>query len=81
MEKATVTGKGQITLPRRIRERLNIEIGDKLLFDIENGELRVRVMHGRKIGDLFSLLPGVEAYAGEDIERQAVKSGFSEHEL
>lgn len=76
MEKATVTGKGQITLPRRIRERLNIEVGDKLLFEIENGELRVRVMHGRKIGDLFASLPGVEAYAGEDAERQAVRAGF-----
>ncbi len=81
MEKATVTGKGQITLPRRIRERLNIEIGDKLLFDIKDGELRVRVIHGRKISELFASLPGVEAYAGEDAERQAVKSGFSEHEL
>lgn len=76
MEKATVTGKGQITLPRRIRERLNIEIGDKLLFDIENGELRVRVMHGRKVGDLFASLPGVKAYAGEDAERQAARAGF-----
>ena len=76
MDKATVTGKGQITLPRRIREILDIETGDKLLFNIENGELRVRVMHGRKISELFASLPGVEAYAGEDAERQAARAGF-----
>ncbi len=81
MEKATVTGKGQITLPRRIRERLSIEVGDKLLFDVEDGELRVRVMHGRKIGDLFTSLPGVEAYAGEDAERQAMEAGFLKDKL
>ena len=76
MDKATVTGKGQITLPRRIREILDIETGDKLLFNIEDGELRVRVMHGRKISELFASLPGVEAYAGEDAERQAARAGF-----
>ncbi len=76
MDKATVTGKGQITLPRRIREILNIETGDKLLFNIEDGELRVRVMHGRKVGELFASLPGVEAYAGEDAEYRAARAGF-----
>ena len=76
MDKATVTGKGQITLPRRIRETLNIETGDKLLFNIEEGELRIRVMHGRKIGELFASLPGVEVYAGEEAERQAARAGF-----
>ena len=76
MDKATVTGKGQVTLPRRIRERLKIEVGDKLLFDVEDGELRVRVVHGRGVGDLFDALPGVKAYAGDGLERDAVRAGF-----
>lgn len=76
MDKATVTGKGQVTLPRRIRERLKIEVGDKLLFDIEDDELRVRVVHGRGVGELFDALPGVEAYAGEEAERKAARTGF-----
>jgi antitoxin PrlF len=77
MDKATVTGKGQVTLPQRIRERLGIETGDKLLFDIEGDELRVRVVHGRKIDSLFASLPGVEAYAGDEAERQAIREGFA----
>jgi AbrB family looped-hinge helix DNA binding protein len=72
MDKATVTGKGQVTLPQRIREALAIETGDKLLFDIEDDQLRVRVIHGRGVRDLFASLPGVDTYAGEDAERQAV---------
>lgn len=76
MDKATVTGKGQVTLPRRIRERLGIETGDKLLFDIEEGELRVTVLHGRGVSSLFESLPGVEAYAGEEAEQRAVREGF-----
>ncbi len=76
MEKATVTGKGQVTLPRRVREALDIATGDKLLFDIADGELRVRVVHSRGIDKLFASLPGVDAYAGDDAERQAMQAGF-----
>ena len=76
MERATVTGKGQITLPQRIRERLNIQTGDKLLFNIEDGQLKVSVLHGQGINELFAALPGVETYAGEEAEADAIKSGF-----
>lgn len=76
MDKATVTGKGQVTLPRQIRERLKIEVGDKLLFDVKDGELRVRVVHGRGVSELFAALPGVEAYAGDEAERETARAGF-----
>lgn len=78
MDKATVTGKGQVTLPQRIREALGIEVGDKLLFDIDDGVLRVRVLHDRSVSELFASLPGVETYAGEDAEREAARAGFQE---
>lgn len=81
MDKATVTSKGQITLPRRIREQLGIEGGDKLLFEIEDDELHVRVIHGRGIGVLFASLPGVEAYAGDEAETKAAQEGFGKQQL
>jgi AbrB family looped-hinge helix DNA binding protein len=31
--KATVTSKGQITIPAKIRRRLHLEVGDRLEFD------------------------------------------------
>ncbi|MDX1637143.1 MAG: AbrB/MazE/SpoVT family DNA-binding domain-containing protein [Balneolaceae bacterium] len=40
MEQAKVTSKGQITIPKKIREKLDIHPGDKIIFkENKNGEL------------------------------------------
>ena len=38
MELAKLTSKGQITIPRDIREKMNLKTGDKILFFEENGK-------------------------------------------
>ncbi|GHU23513.1 hypothetical protein FACS1894172_12940 [Spirochaetia bacterium] len=38
MEIATVTSKGQITIPREIRLRMDLKKGDKILISEENGK-------------------------------------------
>jgi len=38
MELAKVTSKGQITIPRDIREKMNLKKGDKILFFEDNGK-------------------------------------------
>lgn len=35
--KATVTSKGQITIPRRVREGLHLQEGDQVLFEVADG--------------------------------------------
>lgn len=53
---ATVTDKGQVTVPKEIRDRLGIEPGVKLDFQIEpDGTLRVRTLK-RGAAGLFGLL-------------------------
>ncbi len=53
---ATVTDKGQVTVPKEIRDRLGIEPGVKLDFQIEaDGSLRVRPLRRGSAG-LFGLL-------------------------
>jgi AbrB family looped-hinge helix DNA binding protein len=43
MPTATLTSKGQITLPRRVREHLRVQVGDTVDFVIgADGEVRVR---------------------------------------
>ena len=43
MPTATVTSKGQVTIPRRVREALRIRPGDRIDFVLaDNGEVRVR---------------------------------------
>ncbi len=42
-QKARITSKGQITIPKAVRRALGIKEGDSLLFEIEGEEVRVRV--------------------------------------
>lgn len=42
-QRARVTSKGQVTIPKAVRRALGIREGDSLLFEIEDGEVRVRV--------------------------------------
>ena len=43
MASSTLTSKGQITLPKQIRQRLNVAAGDRIDFVVEeNGEVVVR---------------------------------------
>ena len=40
---ATITSKGQVTIPKRVREALDLEPGEELEFVVtEDGELTVR---------------------------------------
>lgn len=53
---ATVTDKGQVTVPKEIRDQLGIEPGAKLDFQIEpDGSLRVRALK-RGAAGLLGLL-------------------------
>lgn len=53
---ATVTEKGQVTVPKEIRERTGIMPGSRLDFEVmEDGSLRVRVL-SRGAEALFGLL-------------------------
>lgn len=59
---ATVTDKGQVTIPKNIRDQLHIVTGSKLDFEVgEDGSLRVRVLV-RGSGNLFGLAhrPGIK---------------------
>jgi AbrB family looped-hinge helix DNA binding protein len=48
---ATLTSKGQVTLPKEIRERLGLTAGSRLDFSIDdNGELRIRPVATTALG-------------------------------
>ena len=67
---ATVTDKGQVTLPKAIRDRLGIQPGSKLEFELQPDDtLRVRVLTRGSAG-LYGLLarPGESARSQEAME-------------
>ncbi|MDR0209875.1 MAG: type II toxin-antitoxin system PrlF family antitoxin [Pseudomonas putida] len=59
-EIATLTSKGQVTLPKSVRQLLGIDTGDKIAFDVRGGEIvvsRVETTHeDPAIGAFLDLL-------------------------
>ncbi|HEY7034681.1 MAG TPA: AbrB/MazE/SpoVT family DNA-binding domain-containing protein [Thermomicrobiales bacterium] len=66
---ATMTSKGQVTVPVEVRRRLGLKASDKLTFTIVGDEMRVRSPRAALETVLGSIkpLPGTTT---EDIERQ-----------
>lgn len=70
MPSATVTSKGQVTIPKEIRRALKVGAGDRLDFVVE-GPGRVVVRPGAAdIEDLKGLLhrPGMKAVSLDEME-------------
>lgn len=63
MSLATLTSKGQITIPRAVREQLHLHAGDKIDFMvIDDGEVLLRPVT-REVDEVFGCLN--EAAAGK----------------
>jgi antitoxin PrlF len=45
--RATITSKGQITVPREVRRMLGVRSGDKLLFETDDKGVRVRPVRSK----------------------------------
>lgn len=68
---ATVTDKGQVTVPKEIRDRTGIAPGSRLDFEVEDdGTLRVRMLV-RGADNLFGLVhrPGIEPRSIEAMDQ------------
>lgn len=67
---ATVTDKGQVTVPKEIRDKTGIAPGSRLDFELQDdGSLRVRVLT-RGAASLFGLVqrPGIKARSIEEMD-------------
>lgn len=81
MSASTLTSKGQVTIPKEVRERLGLKEGDRLVFRFdEQGNLLVRPEARSPLGRLPGLLHhlagerpvGVEEM-NESVKRRAAK--------
>jgi antitoxin PrlF len=80
LRKATITSKGQVTIPKDIREKLKIGPGDQIDFIIaDSGEVLIspRTCDFRDLKGFF-YKKGRKAVTLEDMER-AIKKGASEN--
>jgi len=58
MEVARVTSKGQITIPRDIRVKMDLKKGDKILFFEENGKFFLQNSNSIALSDFPKSMKG-----------------------
>jgi len=81
MSEARMTSKGQITVPRDVRLKLNLKPGDRVLFIVEDdGTVGMRAVN-KDISSLIGILPRPKRAATleeieEAIQRAAVASAL-----
>ena len=67
--RATITSKGQVTIPKEVRDRHNLQPGDTIEFVEENGRTWVRPRNVRAV-DLFGILgPPPIKLSDEELEQ------------
>lgn len=82
MPVATITSKGQITIPKEVREHLHLAEGDRLEFVIDEiGEVRIRPATG-SVGAFFEFLRrlGSSARSLEEIEEGMIRGIVADDE-
>jgi AbrB family looped-hinge helix DNA binding protein len=79
VEMATLTSKGQLTVPKKVRDRLGLQPGDKVVFDLDEESVRLRVIKNQSVEQLFHRLQGSQVpYPGRGAERQAARRAVVE---
>ena len=58
MELAKITTKGQITIPKDVREKMNLKTGDKVLFFEENGRFFLQNSNSVALSDFQKAMKG-----------------------
>jgi len=71
MARARMTSKGQITVPKEVRERLRVGPGDALEFIYADDRLEVRPIRRRRFEEFRGLFPIARALPFEEERRLA----------
>jgi AbrB family looped-hinge helix DNA binding protein len=72
MLESTITRKGQVTIPKTIRDRLGVKEGEKVLFVMRGEEVVLKVVKGTILDLRGSVKPSAHPGDFEKI-RQSVK--------
>ncbi len=78
MIESLITGTGQTTLPKAVREALGVQAGDRIRYFIADGE--VRIFPVRSIKRLFGALQhGGPTVSVKEMERAVADGAAEEH--
>ena len=76
MLESTMTRKGQVTIPKAIRDRLGVKEGEKVLFVVRDEEVVLKVVKGTILDLRGSVQPSVHPEDFEKI-RQSVRQAIA----
>jgi len=81
MALATITTKGQVTIPKSVRDSLMLSTGDKIEFVVTNKREALIRPISKKVDDVFGMLhkPGRRTVSVEEMDekiRQRMKDTF-----
>jgi AbrB family looped-hinge helix DNA binding protein len=77
MNKSTLTSKGQLTIPKEVRDLMGLKPGDRFLFEVEDDVVRLKVQRRKTLGDLKGSLSSERAYPGKEAERESAREHVS----
>ena len=72
MNKAKITFKGQITIPKEIRNALAIKEGDSVIFMVEGDHAILKSIKKKSLLDFYGTLPAPQPYPGLDVIREEI---------
>jgi AbrB family looped-hinge helix DNA binding protein len=74
---ATITSKGQTTIPKAIRDRLNLKTGDRVEFVVEEDGRVVLVPATSHVTELKGIMPRPKKVASLEEMEAAIQIGVS----
>ena len=80
MVKSRISSKGQITLPKRIRDALGLAPGEEVVFELREGEVVLKPRRRVPLEDLLGRLKAKRPFPGEAAERRAREQAWAREE-
>jgi len=81
MNKAKVTFKGQVTIPKEVRNSLDIKEGDSVIFVIQKDHAVLKPLKKKSLKDFYGILPATQPYSGMESVREKVHHKLAKHLL
>jgi AbrB family looped-hinge helix DNA binding protein len=81
MSRAKITFKGQVTIPKEVRNALGIEEGDSVIFMVEKDRAILKPLKKKSLRDFYGILPATHTFRGIESVRKEVHRNISKHLL
>ncbi len=75
---ATVTAKGQVTIPKAVRDALRIQQGGQRLCGVEGARAVLTPLARRPLKELYGALPATRPFPGQQAIRAEVRTDLGE---